>query len=169
MEYRGNKIIKSIIAGIGILILSILEKNIVFFSPFIKIGLSNIIILILIGYFDLKYLMLIALFKVIPSFLLSGGIVNPAFFCSFVTVIVSVPFMYFFIKKLKFSVIPVSILSSVMNIYLQIAIVSIYLDVSCIKLMRVFYPVAIVAGAITGIIGQNIIKKGYIDYAFIRK
>lgn len=166
MEYRGSKLLYSIIAGIGILVISAAEKNIVFFSPFIKIGISNIIILILIKYFDIKYLMLMSLFKIIPSFMLSGGILTPSFLCSVVTVIVSTPFMFIFIRYLRFSVIPVSILSSIVNIYLQILIVSLYLDIGQIKLMRVYYPFAVVAGLFTGIVADNIIKKGYLDYAF---
>ena len=165
-EYRGSKLIYSIIAGIGILALSFSEKNILSFSPFIKIGLSNIIILILIKYLDIKYLMLMSLFKVIPAFMLSGGILTPSFFCSIITVIVSTPFMFIFVRYLRFSVIPVSILSSLINIYLQILIVSIYLNVSQIKLMRVYYPFAVLAGLFTGIVADNIIKKGYLNYAF---
>jgi predicted DNA-binding transcriptional regulator len=49
---------------------------------------------------------------------------------------------------------------------LQILIVSIYLDVGQIKLMRVYYPFAVIAGLFTGIVADNIIKKGYLDYAF---
>ncbi|RLC46922.1 MAG: hypothetical protein DRH57_05110 [Candidatus Cloacimonadota bacterium] len=126
--------------------------------PFLRIGLANILVilvLVLIGY---KEALLITVTKTVLGSFFSGLLFSPTIILSLGSSIVSLTIMFIALKsKISFSLIGISILGAFSHNAMQLFLVYILL----IKEVRIFYlfPVlsiiALISGFITGIIAYT--------------
>ena len=130
--------------------------------PFMKLGLANIVILILIFSGNAKTAFIISISKTIIGGFFSGTILSPTTLLSLSGSILSVIIMFIFWKStISFSIIGISIIGAISHNFAQIFVVRLIL----IKKDDIFYltPLLIIMGIITGII------TGYLAYLFSQK
>lgn len=120
--------------------------------PGIKLGLSNIIILFSIYYFDYRYAIIIGLLKVVIQALLFGTPLS--FTLSLSGLILSLIIISLLYKQKSFSIVFISIMGGVFHNTGQIIAASVIMG----KSILVYYPILIVSGVITGLIVGIITK-----------
>ena len=135
-------------------VLGILESFIpVFNIPGIKLGLANIVIITTLYIYGLKEAILVSLLRILFISVLRTGFGLNLYFSlagSFLSL-----FGMFIAKKIKFSVIGVSIIGSICHIIGQIIIAIILLNTN----LSYYLPFMIVLSIITGIIIGTISKE----------
>ena len=130
--------------------------------PFMKLGLSNVVILALIFTDNIRSAFIVAIAKTLLGGLLSGMLFSPTTLLSFGGTLLAFVLMLIFIKfPLDFSIIGISIIGAVGHNFGQIILVRYVL----IKENSIFYltPLLILMGIVTGII------IGYIAEIFVDK
>ncbi|HHE37284.1 MAG TPA: Gx transporter family protein [Candidatus Cloacimonetes bacterium] len=130
--------------------------------PFMKFGLANIVILILLFVYNFKNAFIVAVSKTLIGGFFSGTLLSPTTILSLSGSICSLLVMFLFLKtKINFSIIGISILGAVFHNLAQISIVRFLL----IKEDSIFYlaPILILMGIITGII------TGFLAHLFINR
>ncbi|MCF7792456.1 MAG: Gx transporter family protein [Candidatus Cloacimonetes bacterium] len=140
----------------------ILESFIPKPMPFMKLGLANIIILMLLGSGNIKPGIIVAFTKSILGGLLAGTLFSPATLLSLSGTFFSLFLMIMLLKiPVNFSILGISIAGAVGHNFGQMIIVRLVL----IKENSIFYltPVLIIMGIATGII------TGYLAKIFIDK
>jgi len=148
----------SILAALAI-ILSIVESFIPLGIPGVKLGLANVVIIIVLYIFNFWYALGIALVRVFVSSLLLGTIFQMGFFMSLTGSILSLLAM-FLLKVIfkKFSIIGVSTIGSVFHVSGQILIAIFYMG----NVMVYYYPLillcSIVTGVLTGVISLYVMR-----------
>lgn len=159
-----NKMIKKI-ALLALLVslaivLSIVES---FFSlgiPGVKLGLANVVVLVVLYTFNFWYALGISLLRVFISSLLLGNIFQIGFFMSLSGGLLSLCAM-FLMKTIfkKFSMVGVSVVGSIFHVAGQIIIAMIFMET---YLILYYFPIifvsAIITGILTGIIALNLTK-----------
>ena len=137
------------------IVLSIIESLIPVFVPGVKLGLANVIILIMLYEFKVKEAFLVDLFRIILVGLLRGTIFNPTFFMSFAGGMLSFVMMYLFSRIKIFSVIGVSVIGSVSHCIGQIIAAIILLSTDAV----IYYlPFIVILSLATGVISGLICK-----------
>lgn len=151
----------SILMSLAI-VLSIFESIIPIFNGFIpglKLGLANIIILIVIYVYSFKEALYVTILRVLLVSMLRTGLFSPAFFLSLSGALLSVISMAIFKKFTKLSVIGISIIGSITHSFGQILMATIIL--SNTKVMY-YFPwliiFSVITGIVTGIISKDVIK-----------
>ena len=130
--------------------------------PFMKLGLSNVVILALLITENIKPALIVALAKTFIGGLLTGMLIGPTTLLSLTGTFTALAFMILFLRlPVNFSIIGISIIGAVTHNFGQIIIVRLVL----IKENSIFYltPVLILMGIVTGII------TGYIAKIFVDK
>ncbi len=125
--------------------------------PFMKLGLANIVVLLLLVSGNVRYALIVIIGKTVAGGFLSGLFLSPTTLLSISGSLCSLVIMTIFIKsKVRFSLIGISILGAVAHNLAQIAIVRLIL----IKENTIFYltPLLIIMGIVTGIIIGYIAK-----------
>lgn len=142
-------------------VLNIIESFIPFVGgsiPGLKLGLANIIVLLVLYLFSFKEAIYISILRVVLVGILRTGLFSMTFFFSLGGAILSVIVMYL-VKKTKLSIIGVSIIGSISHSVGQILI--------AILLMKNVYIVyyipwlllfSIPTGILTGIISKTLVK-----------
>lgn len=126
--------------------------------PGLKLGLANVVILIVLYLFSFKEAVYISILRVILVGILRTGLFSMTFFFSLGGVLLSVVVMYL-VKKTKLSIVGVSILGSIAHSFGQVIIAMLLM-----KNIYIFYYVpwlllfAVPAGILTGLISKKIIK-----------
>ncbi len=151
---------KLFVLGLLCVVISLIEK---LFPPvllYVRLGLANIVFLVMLPFFRLRFLSIVLLLKILIPALILGSFGSLAFILSAISSLGSFIVMFFFLALIKgFSRISVSMLASIVNISLQIIVVSIYLDVNGMFLFKVLYIPAVIAGSITGLLSELTVKK----------
>ncbi len=132
--------------------------------PFMKLGLANGVVLMLIFQDKFYYAFIVALSKVILGNLFLGTIFSPSFLLSFFgTIIASFMMICCYRLNLKLSIIGVSIIGAIFHNLTQLFIARFIL----IKDNSIFYfiPLMLILGLITGIISGYFANymKNYFD------
>ena len=125
--------------------------------PFMKLGLANIVVLLLLVSGNVRYALIVIIGKTVAGGFFSGLFLSPTTLLSISGSLCSLGIMVLFIKsKVHFSVIGISILGAVAHNLAQIAVVRLIL----IKENTIFYltPLLIIMGIVTGIIIGYIAK-----------
>ena len=149
----------------GAIIIAILESFIPSIGiPGVKLGLANIVILIILYEIGIVEAIIVDLLRVLMVGLLRGTIVSMGFLMSLTGAVLSLGIMIllFLIVK-KFSIVGVSVVGSIFHVTGQILIAMAFLGTPYI----VFYlPIigisAIITGVLVGIVAQLIIRTGVI-------
>ncbi|MCD4796102.1 MAG: Gx transporter family protein [Candidatus Cloacimonetes bacterium] len=126
--------------------------------PFMRIGLANILILIILLSDGFKSALIVSFSKTIIGGFFTGTFLGPTTLLSLSGGIFSLIIMFIFIRsKVQFSIIGISILGATAHNFAQISIVRLIL----IKQNTIFYltPLLVLMGIVTGIITGFIAKK----------
>ena len=149
----------------GAIVIAILESFIPSIGiPGVKLGLANIVILIILYELGIVEAVIVNLHRVIVVGLVRGTFLGMGFFMSLTGAVFSLGIMIlFYLLIRKFSVIGVSVIGSIFHVGGQILIAMIYLGTAYIVLyLPVLAISAIITGVFVGIIAQLIIRTGII-------
>lgn len=148
----------SILLAISV-VLNIIEANIPLFNgiiPGFKLGLANIITLLVIYCFGLKEALYVGILRVFLVGMLRTGLFNTQFIFSLSGIILSILVMYLFKKISKLSIIGISILGSISHCIGQIIVAIIILNMTA---MIYYLPWLLLLSVPTGIIVGIICKQ----------
>lgn len=128
--------------------------------PGVKLGLANIVILIVLYEVGILEAVLINLLRVVLTGLVRGTIFSMGFLMSLTGAVLSLGIMIlFFLLVKKFSIVGVSVIGSVFHVTGQIIIAMIFLGTGY---MVYYYPIigisAIITGVFVGLVARVIIK-----------
>jgi len=127
--------------------------------PFIKVGLSNIVVLVLVFSQFYKEALFVAFAKSFVGALVTGTIISPTFILSLSGACLSCGFMIVFYKSLKsLTIFGLSIVGAFVHLMTQLVMVRLIL----IKTNNIFslYPLIVISAIITGFI------TGWLAYIF---
>ena len=162
------KVQKMALLGIltaGAIVIAILESFIPSVGiPGVKLGLANIVILIILYELGIIEALFVNLLRVLVVGFVRGTFLSMGFFMSLTGAAMSLGIMIlFFVLIKKFSIIGVSVIGSVFHVTGQILIAMLYLGTAYIVLYLPLIAVsAIITGVFVGITAQLIIKTGVI-------
>ncbi len=147
------------------IVLNIIESSIPMFIPGVKLGLANIVVLIMLYEFNLKEAFLVMILRIILVGLLRGNIFQLQWFMSLSGGILSFIIMLLFSKIKFFSPIGVSILGAIFHCIGQIIIAIIMLSTAVV----IYYlPFIAILSTLTGIL-NGIIVKTYLKHSITKK
>ena len=149
----------------GAIVIAILESFIPSIGiPGVKLGLANIVILIILYELGIVEAITVNLLRVLVVGLVRGTFLGMGFFMSLTGAVFSLCIMIlFYLLIKKFSIIGVSVIGSIFHVGGQILIAMIYLGSAYIVLyLPVLAISAIITGVFVGIIAQLIIRTGII-------
>lgn len=140
------------------IILNILESLIPIFNfPGIRIGLANIITLIVLYTYGSKDAIYISILRVLLVGILRTGLFSVAFYFSLFGSIFSIISMIIF-KKTKLSIIGVSIVGSIMHNVGQIIAALFLINTNLIYYMPILLITSIITGTIIGFISKELLN-----------
>ena len=143
-------ILESFIPGVGI--------------PGVKLGLANIVILVILYEIGILEAIAVNIFRVVMASALRGTIFSMGFLMSLTGAVFSLTVMIvFYLLIKKFSIIGVSVIGSIFHVTGQILVAMLYLGTAYIVLyLPVIAISAIITGVFVGVVAQLIIKTGII-------
>ena len=149
----------------GAIVIAILESFIPSIGiPGVKLGLANIVILIILYELGIVEAILVNILRVIVVGLLRGTFLGMGFLMSFTGAVFSLTIMIvFYLLIKKFSIIGVSVIGSIFHVTGQILIAMLFLGTAYIVLYLPIIAISsIITGIFVGIVAQLIIKTGII-------
>ncbi|MBP5575083.1 MAG: Gx transporter family protein [Bacilli bacterium] len=149
----------------GAIVIAILESFIPSVGiPGVKLGLANIVILVILYELGIIEAVVVNLLRVLVVGLVRGTFLSMGFFMSLTGAVLSLGIMIlFYLLIKKFSIIGVSVIGSIFHVTGQILIAMIYLGTAYIVLyLPIIGLTAIATGIFVGIVSQLIIKTGII-------
>ena len=165
MKWNTHKIALMGVLTAGAIIIAILESFIPSIGiPGVKLGLANIVILIILYEIGILEAVIVDLLRVLLVGLLRGTFASMGFLMSVTGAVFSLAVMillYLLIKK--FSIIGVSVVGSVFHVFGQILIAIIFLGSGYVLFYLPIIAIsAIITGVLVGIVAQLIIRTGII-------
>ena len=132
--------------------------------PGVKLGLANIVILVILYELGIVEAIIVNLLRVLVVGLVRGTFLSMGFLMSLSGAVLSLTIMIIFYLLIKrFSIIGVSVLGSIFHVSGQILIAMLYLGTAYIVLYLPIIAIsAIITGIFVGIVAQLIIKTGVI-------
>lgn len=147
------------------IVLSILESFIPVFIPGVKLGLANVIILIMLYEFKSYEALLVNIIRILLVGLLRGTLLTPTFLMSLSGGMLSFLIMFLFSRIKVFSIIGVSVLGSVFHCVGQILIAIILLSTDAV----IYYlPFIAILSLATGVL-SGLITKGYLKISITNR
>ena len=141
-------------------ILSYLESFIPVFIPGVKLGLANVIILIMLYEFKFYEALIVQLLRIIVVSLILGTILTPTFLMSLSGGILAYIVMLIFSRIKIFSVIGTSILGSISHSVGQIIVAIIIMGTKAVIYYLPFIMVlSLATGVLSGIIARTYLKR----------
>ena len=149
----------------GAIVIAILESFIPSVGiPGVKLGLANIVILIILYELGIVEAIAVNLLRVLVVGLVRGTFLSMGFLMSLTGAVLSLGIMIlFYLLIKKFSIIGVSVIGSLFHVTGQLLIAMIFLGTAYIFIyLPVIAVSAIITGVFVGIVAQLIIKTGVI-------
>lgn len=149
----------------GAIVIAILESFIPSIGiPGVKLGLANIVILVILYELGILEAIVVNLLRVLVVGLLRGTFLSMGFLMSLTGAILSLGIMIlFYLLIKKFSIVGVSVIGSIFHVAGQILIAMLFLGTAYIFLyLPVIALSAIITGIFVGIMAHLIIKTGII-------
>ena len=149
----------------GAIVIAILESFIPSVGiPGVKLGLANIVILIILYELGIVEAIVVNLLRVLVVGLFRGTFLSMGFLMSLTGAVLSLGIMIlFYLLIKKFSIIGVSVIGSLFHVTGQLLIAMIFLGTAYIFIYLPLIAVsAIITGVVVGIVAQLIIKTGVI-------
>lgn len=162
---KTHKIVLLGVLTAAAIVISIIESFIPSIGiPGVKLGLANIVILIILYELGVMDAIAVNLLRVLLVASLRGTIFSMGFVMSLTGAVFSLTIMIIFYLLIKrFSIIGVSVIGSIFHVSGQILIAMFYLGTTYIVLyLPVIAISAIITGVFVGIIAQLVIKTGVI-------
>lgn len=142
------------------IVLSIIESFIPVFVPGVKLGLANVIILIMLYEFSIKEAFIVDLLRIILVGLLRGTLLSPTFIMSLSGGMMSFLIMMLFSRIKLFSVIGVSVLGSLFHSTGQIIAAMLLLSTEAVIYYLPFIGLlSLLTGIFSGIICRIYLKR----------
>lgn len=142
------------------IVLSIVESFIPVFVPGVKLGLANVIILIMLYEFKVSEAFCVELLRIVLTGLLRGTLLSPTFFMSLSGGVLSFFIMLIFSRVRLFSVIGVSVLGSVGHCGGQILAAIWIMSADAVVYYLPFIAVlSVMTGIISGIITRLYLRR----------
>ena len=152
-------IIISMLTAIAI-VLSFLESLIPIFIPGVKLGLANVIILIMIYEFKFYEAFLSDLFRILIVALIRGTFLEPVFFMSLAGGITSFIVMFIFSKISIFTALGVSSLGSISHSMAQVLVASFLVSSEAVLYYMPFIAfLSIATGILSGFIADSYLRR----------
>ena len=154
--------ILALIVALGV-VLHRLEALIPLPSPWIKLGLANVMTLVTMVFMGFRDALAVTLLRVVLGSILWGTFLSPAFFLS-LSGGVAATFtmaMVYYNRKNPFSLIGVSVCAAYAHTLAAILCVYFFWvqQEFFLKLLPIFFTFALITGILTGIVGNVITKK----------
>ena len=132
--------------------------------PGVKLGLANIVILVILYELGIVEAIIVNLLRVLVVGFVRGTFLSMGFLMSLTGAVLSLTIMIiFYLLVKKFSIIGVSVIGSIFHVSGQIIIAMLYLGTAYIVLyLPVIAISAIITGVFVGVVAQLIIKTGII-------
>lgn len=149
----------------GAIMIAILESFIPSIGiPGIKLGLANIVILVILYEIGIVEAICVDLFRVFMVGLLRGSLFSMGFLMSLTGAVLSLGIMILlYLVVRKFSIIGVSVVGSIMHVFGQILIAIIFLGSGYVLFYLPFIAIsAIITGVFVGVVAKLIIKTGIV-------
>ena len=149
----------------GAIIIALLESFIPSIGiPGVKLGLANIVILIILYELGIWEAVVVNILRVLVVSLVRGTFLSMGFLMSLTGCVMSLGIMIlFYLLIKKFSIIGVSVIGSIFHVFGQILIAMLFLGTAYIVLyLPVIAISAIITGVFVGIAAQLIIRTGVI-------
>ncbi|MCX8084544.1 MAG: Gx transporter family protein [Calditerrivibrio sp.] len=144
------------------IILGLLENFVPMPIPFVRIGLSNIPVVMGVYLLDLKYLFILGAIKSIVTAIFSTGFIF-RLIIAFPSLMVAIVSMYFYHKLTNrySSLVSVSVVGSVTNITMQFIIIKLFVvkDLAFLKILPYFIILAVVTGFLIGYLSNSVLNK----------
>lgn len=142
------------------IVLSILESFIPVFVPGVKLGLANVIILIMLYEFKVYEAFGVNILRLLLVGILKGTLLSPTFLMSLSGGMLSFLIMFLFSRIKVFSCIGVSVLGSVGHATGQILVAIIMLSTSAVLYYLPFIGIlSVLTGALSGVITRIYLKR----------
>lgn len=165
MKWNTHKIALMGVLTAGAIIIAILESFIPSIGiPGVKLGLANIVILIILYEIGIIEAIIVDLLRVFLVGLLRGTIVSMGFLMSLTGAVLSLGIMIlFYLLVKKMSIVANSVVGSLFHVFGQILIAIIFLGSGYVLLYLPIIGIsAIITGVLVGIVAQLVIKTGVI-------
>ena len=149
----------------GAIVIAILESFIPSIGiPGVKLGLANIVILVILYELGVVEAIIVNLLRVLVVGLVRGTFLSMGFLMSLTGAVLSLGIMIlFYLLIKKFSIIGVSVIGAVFHVFGQILIAMIFLGTAYIFLYLPIVAIsAIITGVFVGIVAKLIINTGII-------
>lgn len=149
----------------GAIVIAILESFIPSVGiPGVKLGLANIVILIILYELGILEAILVNFLRVVVVGLIRGTILSMGFLMSLTGAFLSLGIMIlFYLLIKKFSIIGVSVIGSLFHVTGQVLIAMLFLGTAYIILyLPVIAISAIITGVFVGVVARLVIKTGII-------
>ena len=132
--------------------------------PGVKLGLANIVILIILYELGIVEAIVVNLLRVLVVGLVRGTFLSMGFLMSVTGAVLSLGIMIlFYLLIKKFSIIGVSVIGSIFHVFGQILIAMLFLGTAYIFLyLPIIVISAIITGVFVGIVAKLIIRTGVI-------
>lgn len=156
MGQHGRKMVFLVILALSSVLLNIIDRGLFSVTPFLRIGISNIILLIFLGRLKPQYLFAVLFMRLGISSLILGNITSSALAGTLPGNVAALGVALMLYSRTSMSLPVISIYSSIINLGLQISAVSIYLDMRLLDMYRYFFPLAVISGFLTGAAAQYI-------------
>ena len=144
-------------------ILFVFEEMITIPIPFFKIGIANVVTLVVLLYYGFRETILVVLLRVIIGSLLIGTLFQPGFFFSLGGGLSSTMAMGLTLRygRRFFGLIGISIVGAFTKNATQLVIAYLFLirHIQIFSLMALFFLISIVAGILVGLLTSVILKK----------
>jgi len=156
---KANQI--SILASISI-VFGIIENLFPLPIPFVRLGISNIPVVVALYLLDLRYLLLLGTIKSVITAIFSTGFIF-RIIIALPSTLISIIIMYYYHKVTKryASAISTSVIGSVTNITMQFIIIKLTIvkNIAFLKILPYFILFSILTGIFIGFISNNILNK----------
>ena len=149
----------------GAIVIGIIESFIPSIGvPGVKLGLANIVILIILYELGILEAILVDLLRVLVVGLIRGTFLSMGFFMSLTGAAFSIGIMIlFYLLIKKFSIIGVSVIGAVFHVIGQILIAIIYLGtVYVLYYLPIILVSSVITGVLVGLVAQLVIRTGVI-------
>ena len=142
------------------IVLNILESFIPVFIPGVKLGLANVIILIMLYEFKSSEALAVNIARIFLVGIMRGNIFTPTFFMSLSGGILAFGFMWLFSRFKFFSVIGVYVIGSISHCVGQILVAIIILGTKAvIGYLPFILILSVVTGVFSGILAMTYLKR----------
>lgn len=142
------------------IILNILESFIPVFVPGVKLGLANMIVLVMLYEFKPAEALMVAVLRILLVGVLRGNLLTPTFLMSLSGGVLSFLIMFFFSRVKIFSPIGVSVLGAVSHAGGQVLIAILLLSTTAVLYYLPFIGIlSLITGIFSGVLTKVYLKR----------